>query len=89
MTSVICFALRARPPVSVMRREIVMTGSWFKIRQLTDVYHCNLQHCFPRNWHLQLAAPLFAHPAPNIVVTGLGGTGGRRISNHRTGQHQT
>ena len=49
MTSVICFALRARPPVSVMRREIVMTGSWFKIRQLTDVCHCNLEHCFPRN----------------------------------------
>ena len=49
MTSAICFALRARPPVSAICREIVMTGSWFKIRQLTDVCHCNLQHCFPRN----------------------------------------
>jgi len=33
-----------------------MAGLWFKIRQLTDVCHWNLQHHFPCNWHLQFAA---------------------------------
>jgi hypothetical protein len=31
-----------------------MTGLWFKIRQLTDVCHCNLQQYFPRNRHRAL-----------------------------------